>query len=165
MNAPKAHALRAVAVLALLATALAVVLTIGPGQPRRGSAQTRLRRHTGQHDRRLLTARPRSSAWVPVTVSSHSKIGSTRSCECRNEEHYLTDIRTAVAGAFAARMLAPSNVKTAAVHGADSLLTGHTPAHAGCPALGKRAMSLPLSARMTCAVCSLTPGTLANSST
>src|SRR6185503_4716294 len=49
---------------------------------------------------------------------------------------------------------------------ADSLLPGHTPAHeARCPALGKRAMSLPISARITCAVCSLTPGTLANSST
>ena len=35
-----------------------------------------------------------------------------------NEEHYLSDIRTAAAGALAARMLAPSNVKTAAVLGA-----------------------------------------------
>ena len=34
-----------------------------------------------------------------------------------NEEHYLSDIRTAAAGALAARMLAPSNVKTAAVQG------------------------------------------------
>jgi ornithine cyclodeaminase/alanine dehydrogenase-like protein (mu-crystallin family) len=35
-----------------------------------------------------------------------------------NEEHYLSDIRTAAAGALAARMLAPSDVKTAAVLGA-----------------------------------------------
>jgi ornithine cyclodeaminase/alanine dehydrogenase-like protein (mu-crystallin family) len=35
-----------------------------------------------------------------------------------NDEHYLSDIRTAAAGALAARMLAPSNVKTAAVLGA-----------------------------------------------
>jgi Ornithine cyclodeaminase/mu-crystallin family len=35
-----------------------------------------------------------------------------------NEEHYLSDIRTGAAGALAARMLAPSNVKTAAVLGA-----------------------------------------------
>jgi ornithine cyclodeaminase/alanine dehydrogenase-like protein (mu-crystallin family) len=35
-----------------------------------------------------------------------------------NEEHYLSDIRTAAAGALAARMLAPSTVKTAAVLGA-----------------------------------------------
>jgi ornithine cyclodeaminase/alanine dehydrogenase-like protein (mu-crystallin family) len=35
-----------------------------------------------------------------------------------NEEHYLSDIRTAAAGALAARMLAPSNVETAAVLGA-----------------------------------------------
>lgn len=35
-----------------------------------------------------------------------------------NEEHYLSDIRTAAAGAVAARMLAPSTVGTAAVLGA-----------------------------------------------
>jgi ornithine cyclodeaminase/alanine dehydrogenase-like protein (mu-crystallin family) len=35
-----------------------------------------------------------------------------------NEEHYLSDIRTAAAGALAARMLAPSTVETAAVLGA-----------------------------------------------
>ena len=35
-----------------------------------------------------------------------------------NDEHYLSDIRTAAAGALAARMFAPSNVKTAAVLGA-----------------------------------------------
>ncbi len=35
-----------------------------------------------------------------------------------NEEHYLSDIRTAAAGAVAARMLAPSAVGTAAVLGA-----------------------------------------------
>ena len=35
-----------------------------------------------------------------------------------NEEHYLSDIRTAAAGAVAARMLAPSHVGTAAVLGA-----------------------------------------------
>jgi ornithine cyclodeaminase/alanine dehydrogenase-like protein (mu-crystallin family) len=35
-----------------------------------------------------------------------------------NDEHYLSDIRTAAAGAVAARMLAPSYVRTAAVLGA-----------------------------------------------
>ena len=35
-----------------------------------------------------------------------------------NEEHYLSDIRTAAAGAVAARMLAPSKVATVAVLGA-----------------------------------------------
>ena len=35
-----------------------------------------------------------------------------------NDEHYLSDIRTAAAGALAARMLAPSDIKTAAVLGA-----------------------------------------------
>lgn len=35
-----------------------------------------------------------------------------------NEEHYLSDIRTAAAGALAARVLAPKTVKTAAVLGA-----------------------------------------------
>lgn len=35
-----------------------------------------------------------------------------------NEEHYLSDIRTAAAGALAARMLAPSEVRTASVLGA-----------------------------------------------
>ena len=35
-----------------------------------------------------------------------------------SEEHYLSDIRTAAAGALSARMLAPSNVETAAVLGA-----------------------------------------------
>lgn len=35
-----------------------------------------------------------------------------------NEEHYLSDIRTAAAGALAARTLAPTNVRTAAVLGA-----------------------------------------------
>ena len=35
-----------------------------------------------------------------------------------NDEHYLSDIRTAAAGALAARMLAPSEVGTAAVLGA-----------------------------------------------
>jgi ornithine cyclodeaminase len=35
-----------------------------------------------------------------------------------NDEHYLSDIRTAAAGAVAARMLAPSNVGAAAVLGA-----------------------------------------------
>jgi ornithine cyclodeaminase len=35
-----------------------------------------------------------------------------------NEEHYLSDIRTAAAGALAARTLAPSKIKTAAVLGA-----------------------------------------------
>jgi ornithine cyclodeaminase/alanine dehydrogenase-like protein (mu-crystallin family) len=35
-----------------------------------------------------------------------------------NEEHYLSDIRTAAAGALAARLLAPSTVDTAAVLGA-----------------------------------------------
>ncbi|HYO03473.1 MAG TPA: hypothetical protein VET27_17035 [Mycobacterium sp.] len=35
-----------------------------------------------------------------------------------NDEHYLSDIRTAAAGALAARMLAPPNVTTAAVLGA-----------------------------------------------
>ncbi|HSE11324.1 MAG TPA: hypothetical protein VLB69_01705 [Rudaea sp.] len=34
-----------------------------------------------------------------------------------NEEHYLSDIRTAAAGALAARMLAPSEVRTACVLG------------------------------------------------
>jgi ornithine cyclodeaminase/alanine dehydrogenase-like protein (mu-crystallin family) len=35
-----------------------------------------------------------------------------------NEEHYLSDIRTAAAGSLAARALAPTNVRTAAVLGA-----------------------------------------------
>jgi ornithine cyclodeaminase/alanine dehydrogenase-like protein (mu-crystallin family) len=35
-----------------------------------------------------------------------------------NEEHYLSDIRTAAAGALAARLLAPRDVRTAAVLGA-----------------------------------------------
>jgi ornithine cyclodeaminase/alanine dehydrogenase-like protein (mu-crystallin family) len=35
-----------------------------------------------------------------------------------NDEHYLSDIRTAAAGALAARILAPTRVKTAAVLGA-----------------------------------------------
>jgi ornithine cyclodeaminase len=35
-----------------------------------------------------------------------------------NEEHYLSDIRTAAAGSLAARTLAPTSVKTAAVLGA-----------------------------------------------
>lgn len=35
-----------------------------------------------------------------------------------NDEHYLSDIRTAAAGALAARMLAPASVQTAAVLGA-----------------------------------------------
>jgi ornithine cyclodeaminase/alanine dehydrogenase-like protein (mu-crystallin family) len=35
-----------------------------------------------------------------------------------NEEHYLSDIRTAAAGALAARVFAPSSVRTAAVLGA-----------------------------------------------
>lgn len=37
-----------------------------------------------------------------------------------NEEHYLSDIRTAAAGALAARALAPARVETAAVLGAGS---------------------------------------------
>ena len=37
-----------------------------------------------------------------------------------NEEHYLSDIRTAAAGAVAARVLAPKEVRTASVLGAPS---------------------------------------------
>ena len=51
-----------------------------------------------------------SSASSTATQGEHSL--------CLNEEHYLSDIRTAAAGAVAARMLAPSNVATAAVLGA-----------------------------------------------
>ena len=43
---------------------------------------------------------------------------SGRTLALLNEEHYLSDIRTAAAGAVAARMLAPSHVGTAAVLGA-----------------------------------------------
>lgn len=43
---------------------------------------------------------------------------SGRTLALLNEEHYLSDIRTAAAGALAARWLAPPNINTAAVLGA-----------------------------------------------
>jgi ornithine cyclodeaminase/alanine dehydrogenase-like protein (mu-crystallin family) len=67
------------------------------------------------------------SPWFSTNVESgHPQGGfvgvfdsqTGRTVALLNEEHYLSDIRTAAAGALAARLLAPSTVETAAVVGA-----------------------------------------------
>jgi ornithine cyclodeaminase/alanine dehydrogenase-like protein (mu-crystallin family) len=67
------------------------------------------------------------SPWFAINVETGSAQGgfigvfdsqTGRTLAILNEEHYLSDIRTAAAGALAARLLAPREVRTASVLGA-----------------------------------------------